>query len=180
MARLNRGGSPESPELRGDDEEDDEDEDVEEELPGLISAFGVPSSELETARRNRGGALSLPPDELLEELFEELLDELPDESSELELARRSLGRSGSLSLDELLEELLELSSELDAARRSVGLLGFDEPEELLAELPLELLEEDEDELSDDRGSGLVSSVCSDARECSSAVPSRTIVIETAL
>jgi hypothetical protein len=166
-----------------------EDEDVEEEeSPGVISAFGVPSSELETARRNRGGppSLLLDEDELLEELFEELLDELPAEllelSSELELARRSFGRSGSLSLDELdelLDELLEVSSELDdAARRNVGLL----PLELTEELPLELFEdeEDDDELSDDLGSGFMSSVCSDASECSSVVPSLTMEIVDAL
>ena len=188
MARLSTGGPSE--ESRGTDrgEDDDEDVDAEEESPGVISAFGVPSSELETARRMRGGALSLPLDELpLEELFDELLDELLTVSSELELARRSLGRSGSLSLeeldepelDELRDELLEPSSELDAARRSVG-LELEPEEELLAELFEELLlEEDEDEPSG-LGSGLVSSVCSDASECSSAVPSRTIDIDTAL
>lgn len=191
VARLNTGGPSELPGTdRGED--DEEDEEVEEELPGVISAFGVPSSELETARRIRGGAPSLPFDELLEELFDELLDELLATSSELELARRSLGRSGSSSLDELDEleldapeldplrdELPELSSELDAARRNVG-LELEPVEELLPELFEELLlEEDEDEPSG-LGSGLVSSVCSDARECSSAVPSRTIDIVTAL
>jgi hypothetical protein len=78
-------------------------ETVEDVSPGVISAFGVPSSELETARRILGGAPSVLLDELLEELFEELFDELPAEllemSSELELARRSFGRSGSLSLE---------------------------------------------------------------------------------
>jgi hypothetical protein len=191
VARLSTGGPSESRGTdRGEDDEDD-DVDVEEESPGVISAFGVPSSELETARRMRGGALSLPLDELLEELFDELLDELPagllELSSELELARRSLGRSGSLSLeelDELRDELPELSSELDAARRNVGWLEFELAEELPVELldesPLDPFEEDEDELSDDLGSGLVSSVCNDASECSSAVPSRTIDIVTAL
>jgi hypothetical protein len=174
-ARLNWG----APELLP------EDDDVEEESPGAISAFGVPSSELETARRNRGGppSLLLDEDELLEELFEELLLELLELSSELELARRSLGRSGSLSLDELEElpeELLELSSELDdAARRNVGLFGFEPTEELLLEL-FEDDEEDEDELSDDLGSGFMSSVCSDASECSSVVPSLTMEIVDAL
>jgi len=183
VARLNTGGPSE--ESRGTDrgEDDEDDEDVEEESPGVFSAFGVPSSELETARRMRGGALSLPLDELLDELLTGLLDV----SSELELARRSLGRSGSLSLEELDEleldeprdELLELSSELDAARRNVG-LELEPVEELLAELFEELLlEEDEDEPSG-LGRGLVSSVCSDASECSSAVPSRTIDIDTAL
>jgi len=158
----------------------------------VISACGVPSLEPETARRNRGGAPSL----LLEEeelLFDaELFEELLELSSELELARRSLGRSGSLSgveleeaeLDELLDELLELSSELDDddARRSVGLL----PLELTEELPLELFDEEDDEdddepeLSDDLGSGFISSVCSDASECSSVVPSRTMEIVDAL
>jgi hypothetical protein len=168
-------------------EEEDDAEDVEEESPGVISAFGLPSLEPETARRILGGAPSLLLDELLEELFAELFDELPDEllelSSELELARRSLGRSGSLSLDELDEELpdelLELLSELDdAARRNVGLFGF----EVTVELLLELFEEDDDEdaLSDDFGSGLMSSVCSDASECSSAVPSLTIEMVVAL
>ena len=120
-------------------------ETVDEESPGVISAFGVPSSELETARRILGGAPSLLLEELFEELFAELFDVLPAEllemSSELELARRSLGRSGSLSFeefDELLDARLELSSELDPARRSVGLLPFEAPAELLAELPLEL------------------------------------------
>jgi hypothetical protein len=184
VARLRTGGPSE--ESRGTDrgEDDEEDEDVEEESPGVISAFGVPSSELETARRIRGGAPSPPLDELLEELFDELLDELLTVSSELELARRSLGRSGSLSLEELdepeLDELLELSPELDAARRNVGLLELELAEELLLELFEELLaEEDEDEPSG-LGSGLVSSVCSDASECSSAVPSRTIDIDKAL
>ncbi len=155
------------------------------ESPGLISAFGLPSSELETARRILGGP-SVLPDELLDELFDELLEELLEELSvllpELDDGRRSLGRSGSLSpsLDERLDdadELVELSSELDAARRSVGWfpLPLDElPEDLLAEL-LEA-----DELSPDRGSGFVSSVCSDASECSSAVPSVTIDIDSAL
>ena len=157
-ARLNWGGPSES---RGEDDADDDEEeeegDVEEEL--LFDA----------------------------ELFEELLDT----SSELELARRSLGRSGSLSgveleeaeLEELLDELLELSSELDDdARRSVGLL----PLELTEELPLELFDEEDDEdddepeLSDDLGSGFMSSVCSDASECSSVVPSRTMEIVDAL
>jgi hypothetical protein len=183
-ARLRTGGPSE--ESRGADrgEDDEEAEDVEEESPGVISAFGVPSSELETARRMRGGALSLPLDELLGELFDELLlEELLTVSSELELARRSLGRSGSSSLeelDELRDELLELSSELDAARRNVGLLALELAEELLPELFEELLlEEDEDEPAG-LGSGLVSSVCSDASECSSVVPSRTIDIDTAL
>jgi hypothetical protein len=173
-ARLSLGAS----ELGVDDEE----EDAEEESPGVISAFGVPSPELETARRNRGGppSLLLDEDELLEELFEALLAELLELLSELELARRSLGRSGSLSLDE--RELVELSSELDdGARRSAGLFGLEPTEELL----LELLDEDddadfEDELSDDRGSGLMSSVCREASECSSAVPSLTIEIVEAL
>jgi hypothetical protein len=166
-----------------------DDEGVEEESPGAISAFGVPSSELETARRNRGGppSLLLDEDEVLEVLLDELPDELPAEllelSSELELARRSLGRSGSLSVvepeDDEPEELLEeLSSELDdAARRKVGLLGFEPTVELLFEL---FDEDDEDELSDDLGSGFMSSVCSDASECSSVVPSRTMEMVDAL
>jgi hypothetical protein len=180
VARLSWGGSELPlvllPELR-----EEEDEDVEEESPGVISAFGVPSSELETARRKRGGppSLLLDEDELLEEVFEELPAELLELSSELELARRSLGRSGSLSLDELdelLDELLELSSELDDdARRNVGLFGFELTEELLFELL-----DDEDELSDDLGSGFMSSVCSDASECSSVVPSLTMEIVVAL
>jgi hypothetical protein len=189
VARLSTGGPSES---RGTDrgEDDEEDEAAEEESPGVISAFGVPSPELETGRRMRGGAPSLPLDELLEELFDELFDELATVSSELELARRSLGRSGSLSseeldelepdeieLDEFRDEPPELSSELDAARRNVG-LELEPVEELPAELFEELpLEEDE---PSDLGNGLVSSVCSDASECSSAVPSRTIDIVTAL
>jgi len=171
------------------------------ESPGLISAFGVPSSELETARRIRGGPSPLL-EELLEELFDELFDELLDEvltvSSELDDARRSRGRSGSLSLDELLEgdelldELLALSSELDAARRNWGRLGLLLPlepdEELPDELPAELLDglalldEAEAELSEALlGKGcVVSSAASDAIECSSGVPSLTIVMFTAL
>jgi len=123
--------------------------------------------------------LLLDEDELFEELPDELLAWLLELTSELELARRSLGRSGSLSLDELDElpdELLELSSELDAARRSVGLLGFEPADELPFELLDELFEEDDDELSDDLGSGFMSSVCSEASECSSAVPSLTMEI----
>jgi len=185
-ARLNWGAPPES---RA------EDEDVE--SPGEISAFGVPSSELETARRNRGGppSLLLDEDELFEELLAELPDVLPDElpdddvfelSSELELARRSRGRSGSLSLDELeefdeleelLDALLELSSELDDdARRNVGLL----PLELTDELPFELLDEEDEDEPSGLGSGFMSSVCSDASECSSVVPSRTMEMVDAL
>jgi hypothetical protein len=161
------------------------------ESPGVISAFGVPSSELETARRSRGGP-SLLLEELLDEALEELFDALLDElvlavSSELDAARRSLGRSGSLSLDELLlDELLGLSSELDAARRNWGRLGLLLPAELLEELPDELLDElalvDEVEPSEGLfGRGCVgSSAASDAIECSSGVPSLTIVIVTAL
>jgi hypothetical protein len=186
-ARLSWGGPSESRGEDEDEEDDEEDDDVEEELAGVISACGVPSLEPETARRNRGGAPSLLEEDELElfdaELFAELFDaELLELSSELELARRSLGRSGSLSLDELDEELLlELSSELDDdARRSVGLL----PLELTEELPLELFDEedddDDDELSEDLGSGFMSSVCSDASECSSVVPSRTMEIVDAL
>ena len=165
------------------------------ESPGLISAFGVPSSELETARRIRGGPSLLfeeLPDEALEEVFDALLlDELLTVSSELDAARRSRGRLGSLSFDELpdelpgelLEELLVLSSELDAARRSWGRLGLlleadDELPELLDGLaPLEEAELSEALL----GNGCVgSSAASDAIECSSGVPSFTIVIVTAL
>jgi len=173
------------------------------ESPGLISAFGVPSSELETARRIRGGPSLLfeeLPDEALEEVFDALLlDELLTVSSELDAARRSRGRLGSLSFDELpdellgelLDELLVLSSELEAARRSWGRLGLLLPvvpdEELLdEELPAELLDGlvllEDAELSDALlGNGCVgSSAASDAIECSSGVPSRTIVIVTAL
>jgi len=147
-----------------------------EESPGVISALGLPSLEPETARRILGGE-SL----LLEELFVELFDELPAEllelSSELDdAARRNFRRSGSLSLDELLEEdeldeLLVLSSELDAARRRVGLLPL--PDELAEDLLDELLSEDLP------GSGFVSSVCSEASECSSGVPSFTMLIDAA-
>jgi hypothetical protein len=178
-ARLSRGGSPESRGAGGAVEA----EDLEAVSPGVISAFGVPSSELETVRRILGGAPSLLLEEVFEGVFDELLDELLKPSSELELARRSLGRSGSLSfeeLDELPDARLELSSELDAARRNEGLSPFEAVEDLLAELPLELFDEDDDELSGDLGSGLVSSVCSDASECSSAVPAFTIVIVVAL
>lgn len=211
-ARLNCGG-PE-PESRGAGAA------VVAESPGVISAFGVPSSELETARRSLGGPSSPLfeelPEELPDEPFDELLDELPAELpellSELDEARRSLGRSGSLSLeelfddDELPDELPELSSELDEARRSFGRSGslslddeeLPDDDELLALspeldaarrnvgwlpllLPAELLELaellEEDELSDDLpGRGFVSSVCNDASECSSGVPSLTIVI----
>jgi hypothetical protein len=113
-----------------------------------------------------------------------LLDELLVVSPELDAARRSWGRSGSLSLDVLLDELLVVSPELDAARRSWGRLGLLFPAELLDELAL--LEEAElsDVLSDPEallGNGCVgSSAASDAMECSSGVPSLTIVIVTAL
>ena len=168
------------------------------ESPGLISAFGVPSSELETARRIRGGPSLLfeeLPDEALEELFDALLlDELLTVSSELDAARRSRGRLGSLSFDELpdellgelLDELLVLSSELEAARRSWGRLGLLLPIVPDEELPAELLDGlvllEDAELSDALlGNGCVgSSAASDAMECSSGVPSLTIVIVTAL
>ena len=82
-----------------------------------------------------------------------------------------------MSLDELLEEdeldelLVVLSSELDAARRRVGLLPL--PDELAEDLLDELLSEDLP------GSGFASSVCSDASECSSGVPSFTMLIDAA-
>lgn len=157
-------------------------EDVEDESPGAISALVV-SSEPDTARRSLGGPSPLLPDEADVEADDELLDallveELVELSSELDDARRSLGRSGSLSLEELLAELLPelLSSELEPARRSVGwLLLPDEP--LLDELLAELLEELPDAL---RPSGCdVSSTANDAAECSSAVPTLTMLIEAA-
>lgn len=123
-------------------------------------------------------------EELPEELLDALLDELLDVSSELDAARRSRGRSGSLSFDELPDELPDgepaaMSSELDAARRNWGRLGLLLPLELLLD---ELALVEEDELSDARpGSGCVgSSDASDATECSSGVPSLTMVIVTAL
>jgi hypothetical protein len=175
------------------------------ESPGAISARGVLSSELETARRRRL-TVSLLLGELSEVLEEEALEELPPELladellsvlSELDDARRNRGRSGSslfeLGLDELefdvlrdelFDEVLALSSELDAARRSVGFPELLPPvaatEESLAGLLDDVLAE-EDEPSDGRsGSGRVgSSAATDAMECSSAVPSETIVILTA-
>jgi hypothetical protein len=187
-ARRNRGG-PESPGVEDELLEDEllEDELPEEllgELPGTICAGGEPS-ELELALRIRGGALSSLLELLLDEL---LLDELLDElllrvlSSELEVARRSLGRSGSLSLldellfDELLfDELLlvVLSSELDA-RRSLGRLLSLLLDELFEALLDELPEEELFAMGRD-----VSSVASDAAECSSGVPALTIVMFTA-
>jgi hypothetical protein len=169
--------------------DEDVEEDVEEES-GAISAFAV-SSAPDTARRSRGGPSPLLPDDADVEADDELLDgllaELLELLSELDAARRSLGRSGSSSLDELLLLLLAevlpelLSSELDDARRSEGWLllpeelPLDEPvDELLAELLEELLP---DELSP---SGCdVSSSASDAAECSSAVPSLTMLIDCA-
>ena len=182
-ARRNRGG----PESLGVEDELPEDEFPEEllvELPGTICAGGEPS-ELELALRIRGRSLSSLLDELLpdELLLDELLSVL---SSELEVARRSLGRSGSLSLfDELLldEPLLAmLSSELDAARRSLGRLLslLDEPPDELFEALLDELPEDELPEDDLVAKGRdVSSVARDAAECSSAVPSLTIVMFTA-
>jgi hypothetical protein len=175
-ARRNRGG-PESPGIEDALLEDELPEELLGELPGTICAGGEPSA-LELALRIRGRSLS----SLLDEL---LLDELPlDElllsvlSSELEVARRSLGRSGSLSLLEelLFDELLLalLLSELDAARRSFGRLLslFDEP--LLDELFEALLDLPVEELF---AMGRdVSSVASDAAECSSGVPSFTRVM----
>jgi hypothetical protein len=150
------------------------------ESPGVISAFGEPSSEPETALRTRRRALSLPLEEPLEELLDELLDEPLAVSSDLDPARRSLGRSGSLSLD----ELLVLSAELDAPRRNVGwsplLLPDEATEALLAERLEELLLEEDEPSEDLLGSGRDgSSVASDAIECSSGVPAVTIVILTA-
>jgi hypothetical protein len=169
-------------------------EDVEEESPGAISAFAV-SSEFETARRILGGPSLLLDEadvELPEEVFAELLVVLSElVVSELDDARRSRGRSGSLSLDELLLVLLLLellSSELEAARRSAGwlllpdeLLVDDPVDALLAELLAELLEELPEELPDALSpSGCeVSSTASDAAECSSAVPSLTMLIDCA-
>ena len=156
-------------------------EDVEDESAGAISALVV-SSEPDTARRNLGGPSPLLLDDADEELLDELLAVLFElVSSELD-ARRSLGRSGSLSLDELLALLLLLellSLELEAARRSEGWLLL--PDELLDdpldELLAELLEELPEELSP---SGCdVSSTASDAAECSSAVPSLTMLIDCA-
>ena len=144
-------------------------------------------------------ALVEPPDELFEELLEE--------SSELEGARLSTGRSGSRSaglleelfeLDEPFEELVELSLELDGDRRNTGRLPelfADElpdeplPDELLPDEPLpdelrpdEAMDELLVELSEfGLGSGReVSSVPREVSECSSAVPSLTSVILTAL
>jgi hypothetical protein len=113
VARRNRGGPEFPPESCGGAA-------IVAESPGVISAFGEPSSEPETALRIRGRALSPPLEEPLEELLDELLDEPLAVMSDPDSARRSLGRSGSLSLDERLDELLVLSAELDAARRNVG------------------------------------------------------------
>jgi hypothetical protein len=147
---------------------------VGEEPLGVICALVV-SPEPETARRILGlsGSLSLE-ESLLDELLldDELLPAVL--SSELEVALRNLGRSGSLSLEELPldDELLLaiLSSELEAARRSLGrllsLLLDELFEALLEELPV----------SEPFPMGReVSSVASDAAECSSAVPSLTSV-----
>jgi hypothetical protein len=199
VLRLNRGG-PESeseesleldPELRGRGGA------IVAESPGVISALGVPSSELATARRILGGP-SVSLEELLEEgeTFDELLDDELPVSPELD-ARRNRGRSGSSSVEsEELEEddrddaeLLLMSSEFDD-RRNTGRLGLlddepadeeldeaDEPdeEELGAELLADVL--DEFDALSGLGSGFVgSSAASDAAECSSAVPSLTSVI----
>ena len=142
---------------------------------GVICVLVV-SPELETARRILGlsGSLSLE-EPLLDELLEELLPAVL--SSELEVALRNLGRSGSLSFEELLLDdelpLAILSSELEAARRSLGRLLsllLDELFEALLELPEELPEAELVPMGRD-----VSSVASDAAECSSAVPSFTSV-----
>lgn len=173
-ARRNRGG-PESSGADADVEDDDADEEDEEgELTGVICAGVLPSESAELARRMRGRSLSSLLEELLlDELLLEALEELLATVllSELEVARRSRGRSGSLSFDELPEELLPLSSELDAARRNLGRLLSDELFEAL-------LEEESPEEPSPRGRE-VSSVASEAAECSSGVPSFTIFIFTA-
>jgi hypothetical protein len=168
--------------------DDDDVEEDEVESPGAISAFVV-SSAPETALRILGGVSPL----LLADAVEEFPGELLAEElvlSELDDDRRSLGRSGSLSLDELLlllllpELLPELvSSELEALRRTGWLLLPDElpvddpDDESLAEVLADLLDELPEEL---RPSGCVgSSTASDAAECSSAVPSLTMLIESA-
>src|SRR5580658_3612031 len=87
------------------------------ESTGVICAFGVSSSALETARRALPGRLSLSyvPDEfpVPDELLPVLLDELATVPSALESARRSLGRSSSPLDDELLfdDEFAVTSSE---------------------------------------------------------------------
>lgn len=125
----------------------------------------MPSSDEDTARRIRGG-----PDELSDEESDDELELDAVVSDELLDARLNRGRSGSLSSDEL-DELL-LSSRLEFERRNTGRL--DEPDELADE------EEEDDDPSDGLGSGAVSSVCSEASECSSAVPTRTIRISCPL
>jgi hypothetical protein len=157
---------------------------------GVILAPRGSSPPLETARRIRGGGASL----LLAELFDAVLLADEEAASELESARRSLGRSSSLLLPELLEEALPEeagpSSRLGVARCSVGrplslvLRGaLDDPVSSgpdarcsVGRSPPPL----PDELADD-GEPFVmgcdkSLVASEAVECSSAVPSVTMVI----
>ena len=109
-------------------------------------------------------------------------------SPELDAARRSLGLSSSLPFDELPpdepdpdnepdpDEAALSSPALDAARRSVGgcLLPDSPPEEPVPESP----DVEPDEVLAVMGRE-VSPVAADAAECSSAVPSHTIVIEVA-
>jgi len=186
--RRSRGASgsrdPEELLFPEDEDEDEEgDEDPLPEPPGAISARGPLSSAPETARRTLGVLLLLEEDELPDDALDELFElfERP-ESSELDAARRRRGRSGSLSSDEADERLAELlvSSE-DEARRNTGL--FEEP--LPEDVEADEVEPDEEEPDDDdplsgRGNGAVSSVCRDASECSSLVPTWIIEIDDAL
>lgn len=173
--RLSRGasGSDEFEELLPllADELDREDDDELPGSPGLISARGPLSSEPETARRALVVLLLLEEDELFDEELDELF-ERPESSEFDDDDRRSRGRSGSLSSDELDERLdaVLVSSELEERLRT-GLFGFDElPED----------EAEEEEPLSVRGRGAMSSVWSDASECSSAVPSWIIEMDEAL
>jgi hypothetical protein len=141
-------------ELGREEEDDEDDEDELPDLPVPISARGPPSSAPETARRGLDVLLPLDEelsDDELEGAFERPASSEPDDD------RRSRGRSGSLSSDELDERLATLLlSSAPEERRKTGLFGFDElfPDD----------EADEEEPLSVRGSGAVSSVCSDASE----------------
>jgi hypothetical protein len=155
------------------------------ESTGVICAFGVPSSAPETARRALAGWLSLSyvPDEFVADELLLLLEELATGASELESARRSLGRSSSLLDDELDDELLlddelAITSSESVARRSLGRLVPLLLEELFDELAGALGDSFDPEVLIPKGRD-VSSVATEAAECSSGVPSFTIAILTA-
>lgn len=180
--RRNRGASgSESEELlfrfvEGADDGDGEERGAEDTLlasPVPISARGPPSSAPETRR----GRDDVPEPELPADAPEFAFErpassEREDDGDE----RRRRGRSGSLSSggaeapeDVRLATFL-FSSESEERRRTG----------LSADLFPAADEAEEEEPLSGRGSGAISSICSDASECSSVVPVWTIEIDDAL